>query len=42
MGFGLLQMMSERRIQPASCSANATRQGMPSNDLGGSPAINGQ
>lgn len=29
IGFGLLQMMSLRRYQPASCKANATRHGIP-------------
>src|SRR6185295_14362184 len=33
MGFGLHQMISERRYQPSACSANATRHGMPTRSL---------
>ena len=35
MQFGFAQITSDRRIHPASCKANATRQGMPRRFLSG-------
>ena len=37
IGFGLCQIMSERRYHPSACNANATRQGMPTRSLGLTP-----
>nr|AKH46656.1 DNA methylase N-4/N-6 domain-containing protein [uncultured marine virus] len=34
IGFGLCQMMSERRNHPSAWSANATRHGMPQRSFG--------
>ena len=37
IGFGLFQMMSERRYQPSARNANATIHGMPTRSLGFMP-----